>query len=101
MLDSSWTKDTNYNLVITRVVKIKEGKLLGTGTRTRGNVFQLNTTKITCLVAKIDNSWLWHRRFCDINFDHIVKVSKTSIVRDLHKITMPTDIVCKECILVK
>lgn len=52
----------------TCIIKNKEGKLLGTGIRTRGNLFQLNTTEITCLVAKVDNSLLWHRRFCHINF---------------------------------
>ena len=78
-----------------------EGKLLGIGTRTRGNVFQLNSTKITCLVANIDNIWLWHRRFCHINFDDIVKASRTFAIRDLPKITKPTNIVCKECILAK
>ena len=57
MLDSLWIKDTNSNLVTTHVLsKKKEGKLLGTGTRTRGNVFQLNSIEITCLLTKIDNS---------------------------------------------
>ena len=78
-----------------------EGKLLGTSTRTRGNVFQLNTIEITCLVANIDNSWLWHRRLHHINFDDIVKASRTFLVRNLPEITKPTDIVCKECILAK
>ena len=83
------------------IIKNKEGKLLGTNTRTRGNVFQLHSTNITCMVAKSDNSWLWHRRFCHINFDDIVKASKTFAVRDLPKIAKPTNIVCKECILAK
>ena len=75
--------------------------MIGTGTRTKGNVFQLNPTEITCLVAKLDNSWLWHRRFWHIDFDNIVKVSSTFAVRDLPKITKPTNVVCKECILAK
>ena len=94
--------DKGYQLQFgndTCIIKDKEGKLLGIGTRTRGNVFQLNTIKITCLVAKFDNSWLWHRRFCHINFGNIVKVSNTLVVRDLPKITKPTKIICKECIL--
>ena len=53
------------------------------------------------MVAKIDNSWLWYRRFFHINFDDIVKVSNTFAVRDLPKIAKPTDIVCKKCILAK
>ena len=46
-------------------------------------------------------NWLWHRRFCHINFDNIVKVSNTFVVRDLPKITKPTNIIFKECILAK
>ena len=57
----------------TCIIKNKEEKLLGTSTRTRGNVFQLNSTEITCLVANIDNNWLWHRIFYHINFDNIVQ----------------------------
>ena len=96
--------DKDYQLQFgneTCIIKNKEGKLLSTGTRTRGNVFQLNSTKITCLIAKIDNNWLWHRRFCHINFDDIVKASNTFVVRDLPKITKPTDTICNECILAK
>ena len=53
------------------------------------------------LVAKVDNSWLWHKRFCHINFDNIVKVSSTFAIRDLPKIIKPTNVICKECILAK
>ena len=56
---------------------------------------------MTCLVAKVDNSWLWHRRFCHIKFDNIVKVSNIFAIRDFPKITKPTNVVCKECILAK
>ena len=79
----------------------KDGKLIGTRTKSRGNVFQLNPTKITCLVAKVDNNWLWHRRFCHINFDNIVKVSSTFAVRDLPEIIKSTNVFYKECILAK
>ena len=75
--------------------------MLGTGIRTRGNVFHLNTTEIICLVAKFDNSLLWHIRFCHINLDNIVKASNTLAMRDLPKIIKPTNIICKECILAK
>ena len=57
------------------MIRVKNGKVIGTRTRSRGNVFQMNLTKMTCLVAKIDDSWLWHKIFCHINFDNIVKTS--------------------------
>ena len=102
MLSVGKLVDKGYQLQFgndTHIIKYKEGKLLSTSTITRSNVFPLNTTKITCLVAKVDNSWLWHRRFCHINFDNIVKVSNTLSVRDLPKITKLTDTICKEYIL--
>ena len=104
LLSIGQLKDKGYQLQFgndTCIIKKKEGKLLGTSTRTRGNVFQLNSIEITCLVAKIDNSWLWHRRFFHINFDNIVKVGRTFVVTYLPKITKPIEIVCKECILAK
>ena len=41
------------------MIRDKYGKVNGIGTRSRGNVFQLNPTKM----AKVDESWLWHKRF--------------------------------------
>ena len=87
--------DNGYQLQFgndTCTIKEKEGKFLGTGTRTKGDVFHLNTTETTCLVAKVDNNWLWHRRFCHINFDNIVKASSTFVVIDLPKIVKPTNV---------
>ena len=54
---------------------------------------------MTCLVAKVDYSWLWHKRFFNINFDNIVKTSSMFAVRDLPKIVKPTNIICKDCVL--
>ena len=96
--------DKGYQLQFdndTCIIKDKEGKLLRTSTKTRNNVFQLNTIEIKFPIAKANNSWLWHRRFFHINFDNIVKISNTLIVRDLPKIIKPTNIVCKECIFSK
>ena len=56
---------------------------------------------MTCLVVKVDDSWLWHKIFCHINFDSIVKTSRMFAVRDLPKIVKPTDTICKECVFWK
>ena len=56
---------------------------------------------MTCLITNIDDSWLWHRRFCHINFDNIVKVSTTLAVRDLPRIMKPTNMIFKECVMAK
>ena len=61
----------------------------------------MNPIEMTYLVAKVDNSWLWHIRFCHINFDNILKVSSTFVFKDLPKIIKLTNIVSKEYILAK
>ena len=85
----------------TCMIKDKDGKVIGSATRSRGKAFQLNPTKITCLVAKVDENWLQHKRFCHMNFDNIVKTSSMFIVRDFPKIVKLTNTICKECVLAK
>ena len=83
------------------MVRDKDKNVIGIGTRSRVNVFQLNPTQKTCLVAKVDDSWLWHKRFCHINFDNIVKTTNMFGVRDLPKIVKLTNTIFKECVLAK
>ena len=73
--------------------------MIGIGTRSKGNVFQLNPTKITCLDANVDNNWLWHKRFCHINFDNTVKAGSIFVVRNFPRIMKYANVVCKECIM--
>jgi len=70
-------------------------------TQTKGNIFHLSGTGKSCLIAQINQSWLWHRRMCHVNFDNIVKISSTQAVRDLPKLVKPTDSMCRECQLGK
>ena len=53
------------------------------------------------LVAKVDDSWLWHKRFFHINFDSIVRTSRVFAIRDLAKIVKPTNTIFNECVLAK
>ena len=94
--------DKGYQLQFTEkscIIKDKDGSFIFNGTRTRCNVFQLNPTEMTCFVAKVDDGWLWHKRFCHINFDNIVKVNTTFATGDLLKIVKPTNMMCKECMM--
>ena len=75
--------------------------MISTSTKSRGNVFQLNPIKMACLVAKVDDNWLWHKRFCYINFDNIVKTSSMFAVIDFPKIVKPTNTIFKERVLEK
>lgn len=57
----------------------------------------MNSGDKTCLIAETDESWLWHKRSCHVNFDCIVKISSTKAARDIPKIVKPYNLVCKEC----
>ena len=61
----------------------------------------MNPIEITCLVTKVDDNWLWHKRFCHINFDSIVNIRSMFAVRYFPKIVKPTNTICKESILAK
>ena len=39
------------------MIRDKDGKGVGIGTKSRGNVFHFNLTEMTCLVAKVDDSY--------------------------------------------
>lgn len=69
--------------------------------QTKGNLFQLNANISTCLMAKFDDNWIWHRRLCHVNFDNIVKASKIKAVRGLLVLSKPENTLCKECQLGK
>ena len=83
------------------MIKDKDGKVIGIGTRSRGNVFQLKPTEMTCFFAKVDDRWLLNKIFCHINFDSIVRTSRVFVVRDFPKIVKPTNTICKECVFGK
>lgn len=79
----------------------RKGELIATGKQTKGKLFHMNPKVNNCLIAKIDDSWLWHKRFCHINFDNIVKVSKSKRVRGFPQLEKPVNFLCKQCQLGK
>ena len=83
------------------MIRYKDGKVIRTRTRSRGNVFLLNPNEMTCLVAKVDGSWLLHKRLCHMNFDSIVRTIRMFVVRYFPKIVKPTNTIYKECVLAK
>lgn len=70
--------------------------------RTFENVYILNTKmNEECHLKLMDESWIWHRRLGNINFDNLVKVSKLGVVRNLPNITKPSNPICRHCKLGK
>jgi hypothetical protein len=68
------------------------GKLIATTARTSNNIYVLSEIgNEKCILGKEDESWLWHRRMSHIHFDNLVKVNKREEVREMPKITKPTN----------
>ena len=77
-------------------------KLVGTASRTLESIYILNTKlDEECHMNLVDESWLWHRRLGHINFDNLVKFSNLRAVRNLPKITKPSNPICRHCQLGK
>lgn len=66
-----------------------KGDLIATRKQTRCNLFQLNANVNICLVARTEEGWLWHKRFCHLNFDNLIRVNKSSMVRAMPQILKP------------
>ena len=78
------------------------GKLVGTTSRTPENVYILNTKlDEECHINLVDESWLWDRRLGHIDFDNLVKVNNLGAVRNMPKITKPSNPICRHCQLGK
>ena len=50
-----------------------------------------------CLLAKEDESWLWHKRMGHIKFENLVKISKKEAVREMPKISKTPTTLCEAC----
>ena len=44
--------------------------------------------ELSCLVSKIDDSWLWHRRAAHINMHHLNHLVKNDLVIDIPKLKL-------------
>ena len=53
-----------------------KGNLVGSGKQTKGNLFYLDLNKSSCFIVQVEESWLWHKRFCHVKFYSVVKISK-------------------------
>ena len=53
-----------------------KGKLIGLGKQTKGNLFYLELGDCSYFIAQVEESLLWHKILCHVNFDNMVKISK-------------------------
>jgi hypothetical protein len=52
----------------------------------------------TCLIAKVDEGWLWHRRLDHINMRNLKRLLKGEHVVGLTNGTFEKDCVCSACV---
>ena len=74
-----------------------KGKLIGSGKQTKGNLFYLDLCECSCFIAQIEESWLWHKRLCHVNFDNMVNIRKFRILRGIPSLKKPNVGLCKNC----
>ena len=74
-----------------------KGKLIGSGKQTKGNLFYLDLGECSRFIAQIEESYLWHKRLCHVNFDNMVKITKFKIVRGIPNLKKPNVGLCKNC----
>ena len=78
-----------------------DGKLIGKGDQTRGNLFYLDMNDTTCLVVEFYDFWLRHKRLCHVNFENLVSISNMKRVGGFSKLKKPNNMICKQCQLGK
>ena len=80
-----------------KIAKIYDtnGKLIGKGNQTRGNIFYLDMDDDTCLILEFDGVWFWHKRLCHVNFDNLVSIGNMRRVRGFPKLKKPDNIIFK------
>jgi len=66
------------------------------------NVYVLDLDDVSssgakCLIAKNDDSWLWHRRHSHVHFDLLNKIVSKDLVVGLPKIKFEKDRLCDAC----
>ena len=61
--------------------KGRYSKIVATASRAPNAIYVLDEATKACLLAKEDESWLWHKRMGHINFDNLVKIRKKEPVR--------------------
>ena len=72
----------------------KSGKVVGISMSNANNVYILENENQSYL-SMVDESWLWHRGLGHLGFYNISKISTKEAVRDLPKIVVPLNSVCK------
>ena len=67
----------------------------------KGNFIYLDKSIETCLMVKIEDVWLWHKRLCHVKFENLINISKMVKLRGFPRLKKPKNTMCKQCQLGK
>lgn len=72
-----------FNFTKCEIGKGSYGKIVATTSRSQNDIYVLDEATKACLLAKEDESWLWHKRMGHINFDNLVRRRQKEAVREM------------------
>jgi hypothetical protein len=101
----SQLNEKGYNCLFTNegvtILRREDSFIAFTG-RLKGklNLVDFTTTKVepkTCLVAKSNLGWLWHRRLAHVGMRNVAKLQKGEHILRLTNVTFEKDRLCSAC----
>jgi hypothetical protein len=105
LLSVSQLCEMGYNCLFTdegvQILRREDSSIAFTG-RLKGKLYLVDftTTKVipeTCLVAKSDMGWLWHRRLAHVGMRNLAKLLKGEHILGLTNVVFEKDRVCGAC----
>jgi len=96
LCDKGFKNEFNKNCCL--ICETKSSKVVHIGKRI-GNIYMLNIEhasfhELSCLVSKIDDSWLWHHRIAHINIHHLNHLVKKDLVIGISKLKFEKNKLC-------
>jgi len=96
LCDKGFKIEFNKNCCL--ISEAMSGEIVHIGKRT-GNIYVLNIKhasfhELSCLVSKIDDSWLWHRMAAHINMPHLNHLVGKDFVIGLPKLKFVKNKLC-------
>lgn len=86
-----------FNSIKCEIRKGRYGKIMATASRAPNDIYVLDVATKACLLAKEDESCLWHKRMGHINFDNLVRIRKKEAIREMMKTSKPSNTLCEAC----
>ena len=66
-----------------------KGNIVRFDNQTKGNLFYLDLSESSCFIAQVEESWLWNKKLCHVNFDNLIKIRKEKRLRGIPSLRKP------------